>query len=92
MNGEFCTGHHMVVGTGTTMILSMLVLFPVYMSITCSTFRKKMQKIFQRMLTGTVLCLVGVASLLIIDTIGHSLKQNNIESHHSQCTFQLYTL
>ena len=90
MNGEFCTGHHIVVGTGTIMILSMLVLFPVYMSITCSIFRKKMQKIFQRMLTGTVLCLAGVASLLIIDTIGHSLNQNNIESDHSQCAFQFY--
>ena len=92
-NDEFSTRRHTVVGTGTIMFLSMLILFPVYMCITFSILRKKVQKMFQRMFTGTVLCLLGVAGLLIIDTIGHSMIQKHVNvSNHIQCTFQFYTM
>ena len=47
------------------------------------------------MFTGALLCLLGVASLLITDTIGHSLIQRHVDisnndTMHSQCAFQFY--
>ena len=38
---------------------------------------------------GIVVCLLGVASLLIIDTLGHSLNRNNV-ANITQCVFQVY--
>ena len=86
---EFCTVPHTIIGTGALMyIMSTLVLFPAYICITFTILRKKVQSIFIRMSLGAILCLLGVASLLIIDIIGHSLKYNT--SNHTQCMFQLY--
>ena len=88
--GKYCTGQHIVVGTGTLAhILSTLILFPVYMYITFSMLHKKVQKMFQRIFIGALSCFLGVASLLVIDTIGHSLKHTNV-SNHTQCMFQMY--
>ena len=75
---EFYTGQHSILGIGIFMyVLSTLVLFPIYTCITLSILRKKVQKMFLRISIGGCLCLLGVASLLIIDTIGHSLKNIN---------------
>ena len=90
-NKEFCTGQHTILGTGVLMyILSMLVLFPIYIvCITHSVLRKKVLKLFKRISIGAILCLLGVSSLVFIDIVGHSLKNINI-SNHTQCMFQLY--
>jgi peptide/histidine transporter 3/4 len=89
---EFCTGPHTVLGTGALMgIASTLVLFPVYICITFIILRKRVQSIFIRLSIGAILCLLGVASMLIIDITGHSLKQVNVSNHsETQCMFQLY--
>ena len=89
---EFCTWQHKIVGTGALMsILSTLVLFPAYLCITFFMLRKRVQNInmFMRMSFGAIICLLGVASSLVIDIMGHSLKHDNV-SNHSQCMFQLY--
>ena len=91
---EFCTGVHtwetVVIGSGSLMtILSTLILFPIYIWTTFSTLCKKLKKSFTRMLVGVILCLLGVASLLITDVVGHLLKQSNI-SNHTQCMFQVH--
>ena len=52
-------------------------------------FTKKLPKLFTRMGIGIVVCLLGVASLLIIDTLGHSLNRNNV-ANITQCVFQVY--
>ena len=72
---ELCTLPYTIIGTGALMsIMSMLVLFPAYICITFTILRKRVQSIFIRMSLGAILCLLGVASLLIIDITGHSLK------------------
>ena len=70
--------------------VSTLVLFPTYMCITFSVLRRKVQKMFLRMFIGATICFLGVASLLIVDTVGHSLKHNSVSSNHSEshCIFQ----
>ena len=89
---EFCTGRHTILGVGTLMnILSTLVIFPIYMCFTYSILHKKVCKMLTRLFVGAVLCLLGVASLLIIDTVGHSLKHTTADiSNHTQCMFHLY--
>ena len=88
---ELCTVPHTVIGTGALMsIMSTLVLFPAYICIIFTILRKRVQSIFIRMSLGAILCLLGVASLLIIDVTGHSLKYNT--SNHTQCMFQLYMM
>jgi hypothetical protein len=88
LDKDFCTGQHTILGTGIFMhTVSTLVLFPTYMRITFSVLRRKVQKMFLRMFIGATICFLGVASLLIIDSMGHSLKHINV-SNHSQCIFQ----
>ena len=87
---EFCIGQHTILGITLMYILSTLVLFPIYiMCITHSVLRKKVLKLFKRISSGAILCLLGVSSLVFIDVVGHSLKKINI-SNHTQCMFQLY--
>ena len=90
---EFCTREQTVVGDGALMYtLSTLIVYPMYMYFTFSMLRKKVQKLTVRILIGSVLCFVGVACLLIIDLVGHSLKHTvTAISNHSQCMFQVYT-
>ena len=91
---EFCTVPYTVIGTGALMsIMSTLVLFPAYICITFIILRKRAQSIFIRMSLGAILCLLGVASLLIIDITGNSLKYiKHNTSNHTQCMFQLYVM
>jgi peptide/histidine transporter 3/4 len=86
---EFCTGQHTILGTGIFMhTVSTLVLFPIYVCITFSILHRKVQKMFLRMFIGATICFLGVTSLLIIDSVGHSLKHINV-SNQTQCIFQL---
>ena len=91
-DAQFCTGQHTIFGVGTLMnILSTLIIFPIYMCFTYSILHKKVCKMLTRLFVGAVLCLLGVASLLIIDTVGHSLKHTTADiSNHTQCMFQFY--
>ena len=92
---EFCTREQTVVGDSALMYtLSTLIVYPMYMYFTFSMLRKKVQKLIARILIGSVnsLPFVGVACLLSIDLVGHSLKHTvTAISNHSQCMFQVYT-
>ena len=72
-----CTGEDIwetLLGSGTMIaILSTLILFPVYIWITFSVLHNRPPKIFPRLGVGVVICLLGVASLLITDVVGHSM-------------------
>ena len=70
------------------MFLSKGILFPSYIIATFYLLHNKSIRIFSRIKLGIVLCLLGVLSLLIIDLIGHSLKNN--ASNNTQCMFQVY--
>ena len=86
-----CTGEviwEVFVGSGTTMaILSTIVLFPLYIWIMFSLFRKKLPKIFTRLGVVIVLWLLGVMSFLIIDAVGHELNRRS-PTNNTQCVFQ----
>ena len=89
---EFCTGRHTIIGVGTLMnVLSTLVIFPLYMCFTYSILHKKVLKLFTKLFVGAALCFLGVASMLIIDTVGHSLKHITADiSNHTQCMFHFH--
>ena len=95
---DFCGGSDLLwetifVGTGSfKTMLSMLCFFPIYIWITISLLHNKLKTLFTRILTGIVLCLLGIISLLVIDSMGHSLvSSGKHESYNnSQCMFQVY--
>ena len=92
---EFCSGEDYVtvvyLGSGSVMnVLSTLILFPVYILVTVGGFCKKISGFFQRIFIGTILCLMGVTSMLIIDVVGHVLQSGTATSNHTQCMFQFY--
>ena len=75
-------------GSGSLMtIISVLFLFPGYIWIIFSLLRKKIPKLFTRLGIGVVLCLFGVVSLLVIDTVGHAVNQAS-PSNYTRCLFQ----
>ena len=75
-------------GSGSLMtIISVLFLFPGYIWIVFSLFRKKIPKLFTRLGIGVVLCLFGVVSLLVIDTVGHAVNQGS-PSNYTRCLFR----
>ena len=82
MGKQFCsTVEHIweiiFVSSGTLMsLLSTAILFPCYIFAIFYLLRKKAIKFFSRIQLGIILCLLGVLSLLCIDLIGHSLKNN----------------
>ena len=97
MGKEFCsTAEHvwetMVLGSGALMtFVSEFILFPTYIFTVFSLLRKKSVTQFTRMRIGVVVGFLGVASLFIIDVVGHSMKtlRTNV-SNHSQCMFQMH--
>ena len=97
MEEEFCsTGEHvwetLILGSGTLMnFLSEFIFFPVYIFVIFSLLRRRFVRQFTRIKIGTVLCFLGIVSLLTVDVVGHSLNalRNNI-SNESQCMFQMY--
>ena len=79
------------VSSGTLMpFLSVGILFPSYIFAVFYLLRNKSIRLFLRIKFGIVLCLLGVLSLIIIDLIGHSLKNNTF--NHTQCMFQVYRM
>ena len=77
--------------------LSTGILFPSYIFVIFYLLRNKSIRIFSRIKLGIklgiILCLLGVLSLLIIDLIGHSLKNTKFNaSNHTQCMFQVYRM
>ena len=94
MGKEFCSNavhiwEIVFVSSGTLIsFLSVGILFPSYIFTVFYLLSNKSIRLFLRIKLGIVLCLLGVLSLIIIDLIGHSLKNN--ASNHTQCMFQVY--
>ena len=90
---EFCNNKTLletiITGSGSMMIImSTMILFPIYIWITFSLSRKKVLKLFRRLGVGIVICLLGVMSLLIIDVVGHSMNGADGTSY-TQCVFRI---
>ena len=81
-----------VLGSGALMtFVSEFILFPTYIFTVFSLLRKKFVTQFTRMRIGMVVGFLGVASLFIIDIVGHSMKTSRTNvSNHSQCMFQMH--
>ena len=92
---EPCLGENaletLFIGSGNLMFLiSTVIFFPLYIWITFSSPHRKFKGLFKRIQVGAILCLLGVTMLLIIDTVGHSLKQTSFNQTESQCVFQFH--
>ena len=79
-----------MLGSGAMMnLVSIVILFPAYIWIIFYYLHKKVPKLFVRLGTGIMLCLLGVVSLLIADVMGHTHALNSFsEANHSLCVFQ----
>ena len=68
------------------------MLFPIYIWIAVSLLHNKLKTLFARILTGIVLCLLGIISLLITDLVGHLPVTSGIHEYYNntQCLFQVY--
>ena len=88
---NFCTSKIIwenILGSGAMMtILSTVILFPFHIWINFFVLHNRLPKVFTRLGVGVVICLLGVASLSIIDVVGHSLTNNIVND--TQCMFQL---
>lgn len=85
-----CKPEYAIFVTGSfTNVVSILFLYPAYIWITMVVLIRKAHGMFARLFTGAVLSLLGVTCLLIIDTVGHTLKHGD-HSNQTQCMFQLY--
>ena len=88
---EYCTSKFawkFMMGSGIAMnLFSTVILFPGYIWTTLFQLRKKVPKLFVRLGIGISLCVLGVASLLITDVVGHVQNGHNF-TNHSQCIFQ----
>ena len=100
---ESCVGEHaletIAIGSGNLkFLLSTLIIFPLYIWITFnfSFICIKFKNLFTRIKIGVILCLLGVITLLTIDTIGHVIQHRDVSFNHtynqSQCVFQSYML
>ena len=79
-----------LVASGSFMSMaSILVLFPMYMWIIFYHLRNRMPKVFTRIGIGIVLSLTGVASLFIVDVLGHSINKAS-DINQTQCVFQFH--
>ena len=91
-NMNFCHSEvamALILGSGGVKdITSTMFLFPVYIWIIFSLLHKIVPKLFPRLGIGIVICLLGVVSLLIIDTVGHSMYRE-ANTNHTQCMFQM---
>ena len=56
---------------GNTITLANVILFPLYMWLVYSVFRRKQVKIFYRLTLGLLLFIFSVSSMLMIDLAGH---------------------
>ena len=89
----YCTREGMIeiIFTSAIMkeILSILLLFPVYTWFLFCILRKRVPRLFLRLGMGIVICLMGIASLLITDLVGHSMDKGNFINQTTQCMFQI---
>ena len=74
--------------TGGLRIISSMILFPIYIWIIFSLLRKRFPNLFLRLSIGILLHLLGVISLLAVDSIGHLLSISNFENHN-RCVFRV---
>ena len=85
------------VGSGSLLTLvSTVGFFPTYIWITSTLLHKKLKNMFARISMGVMLCLLGIASLFVIDVVGHKLKKSeatmpNNTATVTMCMFQFYT-
>lgn len=91
---EFCSDEHLwetvfFTSTSLMLVLSMMFLFPMHIWITHFTKFVKLKNWFRRIFLGSILCLLGIATMLVIDLVGHSLNQG-IVLNSTQCVFQFY--
>ena len=78
----------MLMESGSMMaILTIVIVFPVYIWFAFSQLRKRIPKVFLRLGVGIVICLLGVLSLLIVDVVGHSMNKS-YETNQTQCVFR----
>ena len=79
-----------LVQNGFLIDLSSNILFPFYIWCIFSVFRKRIPRMFKRLGLGIVLSLLGTASMLITDILGHSQNTANLANQtESQCMFQV---
>ena len=67
-------------------IVSTVFLFPGYIWIVFSLLHKKVPKLFTRLGIGVIFCLLGVVSLLVVDTVGHAVNRESV-TNYTQCMF-----
>ena len=78
------------VESGLLIALSSNALFPLYIWYIFSVCRKRIPGMFKRLGFGILLCLLGVISMFITDTVGHSLSTaDSANRTRSQCMFQV---
>ena len=68
-------------------IVSTVFLFPGYIWIVFSLLHKKVPKLFTRLGIGVIFCLLGVISLLVVDTVGHAVNRESV-TNYTQCMFR----
>ena len=89
---HFCESKHAwetFTSNGAMMVVfSNIIWFPIYLWIIFSWFHNRMPRTFTRLGIGIVVCLLGVTSMLIIDTTGHALNTNGA-TNQTQCMFQM---
>ena len=88
---EFCTGEFswkIALETGGLNMVSKMILFPIYIWIRFSFMQNRFPKLFLRLGVGIVLCLLGVTSLLVVDTFGHVVNFSS-DGNQTQCVFQV---
>ena len=77
------------VQSGLLIALSSNALFPLYIWCIFSVCRRRIPGMFKRLGFGILVCLLGVISMLITDTVGHSLSTADAANQtRSQCMFQ----
>ena len=60
-----------IVQSGSLGYIASIIFMPLYMWIVYSLLRKRVPKIFNRLLVGIVISIAGVVCLLVVDLIGH---------------------
>ena len=78
-----CTWQWFLVESGTLSYAVGIVCFPVVMWVVYCVLRNRVPKIIRRLEIGIFLSILGMFSMLVIDLIGHSLRENT----NSNCMF-----
>ena len=76
-----CTVSWLLLQGGTLPAFVSTIIIPFYITVLFPLVKRKLPKILSRLHFGIVISVVGFASMLLIDTVGHST------SHTSKCLF-----